>query len=314
MLTALHDTTGTPQTLDSSLVETRIVRLDEMPTNQNDTCTVYRNTPMFGNRYVFVLPDERRQMLDYQHKESAHHSHYIVCGHASESNQTMRGVRHSMEKRSETVDSSAEEWKRPTHKIASPSISTGVIVALQCVYSIFGIVASFLVCRLFKIPRFYRQFSFMKEYKWINYLLELAVLFSTFYNVDEYIDETQFPVGIYRTFLSYTMVAILLYYVNRSEHNVRRSWSSRLQMYNYDRCYMHWLFCSIFLIGTHTVYIMHGYYQTIVSLSLLVVIYALMHLFCRYEHERYVRRLSKHYFWHRLSDTCTHIESSLFVG
>jgi len=301
--------------------------------NNNYTCHVYRNTPLFGNRYIFALPDERQQMLRYIEKESMYHTHYIICTFFSgkdtnriigmnkyyynnNNNRKRNYVAEVSSLNQITKPKKEEKGKKSRVKIkdvlSTFTVSAMFIVFLQSVYSIFGIITSYLICRMFDIPRFYRSFSFTKDYKWINYFLELGLLFCSFLYVDEYIAETRFPIGIYRTFIIFTKIAIFLYYLNRTEENVKKSWSNRREMYNYDRCYLHWLFCSLFLISFHFVCFTHGYCLTFISLIFLVSLYTLIYLFSMYEEKR-VKMYSRHqYFWHRLSDTCTRIESSLF--
>lgn len=293
--------------------------VDIEPLPKSLKCSMYRNEPLFGNRFVFSLLEEseyREKFFMYGHM---HYTHYIICQRDTGEYHfyAMNKYRYKQTRKRNYVSSSEEALfhKDDFFLVEQFSVSVKFIIFLQCMYSVFGIVTSFLICRLFSIPKFYKSFSFTTGYRWINFTVELGLLFSSFLYVDEYIPETRFPIGIYRTFIVFTKISFILYFLNRNVENVENSWSKSRQMYNYDRCYLHWLFCCSFLFGTHLVFFVHGYYLTLISLCGLLIIYALMHLFYRYEEERFVYHYPKHqYFWHRVADACTRIENDIFIN
>ncbi len=176
------------------------------------------------------------------------------------------------------------------------------IIFMQCVFSFLGILLSFWITLICKIPKY----KVKNRSLWFQYVGECIILFLTFLYVDEKIEQTNFPIGIYRTFFMFTKVAFCIYYINRNKENVLNTWSKTHRTYSYDSIYMHWLLCCILMISLHFYFFVHGYYMTLIhifGIGFLYSVVVFLYTVCKWSKK-----------WNDMLDVCTKVEKKLFIG
>lgn len=258
-----------------------------------DQCTVYRLAGRFGTRHVFTssldADDSRRATRDRcDHgplgsiidlfRQSNVHSHYVTCRHRSGvkiagiTEPRKRSAFTDNDRATSTVTSksaSVSDDQRSSSSIddhvSTFAVSVYTLVAIHAGYSAAGALLAAVVAWCNETPPLFGGYTLRRSFRHTTQFVELAVLFASFLYVDEYIAETQFPVGIFRSFLLYTGTLLVIYFTNRNESNVRASVCERSGTYEYDLTYLHWLQCSTSLFSSHFALPFHAYVVTLVA-------------------------------------------------
>lgn len=96
---------------------------------------------------------------------------------------------------------------------------------------------------------FYKSKLKLKNFnKMIRYLLQLSFLFFSFYYIDERIEQTDFPIGVYRSFLLFFLGLVIIYITNKDCITIYKFNCKRNNMRNhynqiYISCFAGALFC-----------------------------------------------------------------------
>jgi hypothetical protein len=167
------------------------------------------------------------------------------------------------------VDGGPEELVVPGRPVKIP---VRAVVLLAGLYSVTGLGLGVCVAWSTGTRRVYDPAG-LPGLLYVKYALETTLVFASFIGFDENVPQTQFPVGVYRTFYVYTQLGLLLYWLNRTPTVVART--SGDGQVNYDRAHAHWFFCSLVLIAVHFRFAgLHACTGTVVAATVLALGYA----------------------------------------
>lgn len=147
-------------------------------------------------------------------------------------------------------------------------------------FSVLGIVTSMLASFYVKIPNSRIKISLKNRNKLMKNILEFVFLFSSFYQVDKQINQTQFPIGIYRTYLIFILIQFTIYIINKNSETLKEFNCHNTKKNHYDFIYMHWIISTSYFFVVHLAIWKHSCFITIMAACIFILSHALYSINC----------------------------------
>lgn len=167
------------------------------------------------------------------------------------------------------------EFCESAENIVNPLFYTGFLLF----FSILGILCSMLASFCIKIPNSRVKISLKNRNKLLKNILEMLFLFASFNEVDQYIEQTQFMIGLYRTFLFFILVQFIIYIINKTPETLKEFDCHNTKTNHYDFIYIHWKVSTSYFFIVHMIFCKNTFLVLVFASLVFICIHAIYGIF-----------------------------------